>query len=137
MVYDTNIYISGIFWLGPSKQALHLAREGKVAVFTSQTLLRELREVLSHPEKPFRLSNDEMEKVVTEIQRYVSMATPTRSIAVCRDRSDNAVIECALAAGASHVVTGDRDLLDLSRFENIEIVEVRKFLAICESMGIR
>lgn len=133
VVYDTNIYISGIFWSGPPKRVLNLAREDTVDVFTSQSLMEELRDVLTHPRRPFRLNQDEVERVLTEVRRYVRVVIPTRTVTLCRDKADNAVIECALAAEAQYIVTGDSDLRDVARFEDIEIVSVQRFLEICKS----
>lgn len=48
--------------------------------------------------------------------------------AVPRDPEDNAVLECALAAQARFIVTGDLDLLSLETFRGIEIVRAAEFM---------
>jgi predicted nucleic acid-binding protein len=47
---------------------------------------------------------------------------------VCRDPDDDRVLECALAAGAKVIVSGDRDLLDLGAFRGTPITSPRLFL---------
>ena len=47
----------------------------------------------------------------------------------CTDPDDNRVLECALASQATHIVTGDRDLLALDPFRNVRIVRAAKFIA--------
>ena len=42
-----------------------------------------------------------------------------RAVRLCRDRKDDMVLECCLAARAQHLMTGDRDLRDL-RTDEIE-----------------
>ncbi len=131
-LYDTNVFISGTFWRGLPRRALHLAKQGKVEVVTCESLLDELRDVLTRPDKPFCLSAKEADKVINNVRGYVRLVTPTRKVDVCRDPDDNLVIECALAGGAQYIVTGDPDLKVLRRFEEIEIVDVRTFVSLVE-----
>jgi putative PIN family toxin of toxin-antitoxin system len=131
-LYDTNIFISGTFWRGLPRRAIHLAKRGKVEVVTCESLLDELRDVLIRPDKPFRLSAKEADKVINNVRGYVRLVIPTRKVDVCRDPSDNLVIECALAGGARYIVTGDPDLKVLRCFEEIEIVDVRTFVSLVE-----
>jgi putative PIN family toxin of toxin-antitoxin system len=135
-LYDTNIFISGTFWRGLPRRAIHLAKRGKVVeVVTCESLLAELRDVLTRPDKPFRLSAREADKVINNVRSYVRLVIPTRKVDVCRDPSDNLVIECALAGGAQYIVTGDPDLKVLRRFEEIEIVDVRTFVSLIEEQA--
>lgn len=131
-LYDTNIFISGTFWRGLPRRAIHLAKRGKVEVVTCESLLDELRDVLTRPDKPFHLSAREADKVINNVRGYVRLVMPTRRVDVCCDPDDNLVIECALAGGAQYIVTGDPDLKVLRRFEEIEIVDVRTFISIVE-----
>lgn len=48
--------------------------------------------------------------------------------AVARDPDDDAVLECALAGGATFVITGDLDLLTLGTFQGVQIVRAAEFL---------
>jgi putative PIN family toxin of toxin-antitoxin system len=47
---------------------------------------------------------------------------------VCRDRNDNMVLECALVAGAAHIVSGDKDLLSLKIYSGISILTAREYI---------
>jgi predicted nucleic acid-binding protein len=42
----------------------------------------------------------------------------TKRISLCRDPRDDRFLELAAAGGASHLVTGDRDLLALDPFRD-------------------
>ena len=46
------------------------------------------------------------------------------------DPEDDLVLATALTGGASYVVSGDRHLLDLGRFEGVRIVRVEEMLRI-------
>ncbi len=54
---------------------------------------------------------------------------PTRRITVCRDPKDDKFLEVAVAGRADAIVSGDLDLLVLSPFEGIPILEPAEFLA--------
>jgi putative PIN family toxin of toxin-antitoxin system len=135
-LYDTNIFISGTFWRGLPRRALHLAKLGKVEMVSCESLLDELRDVLTRPDKPFCLSAQEADKVINNVRSYVRLVVPTRKVDVCRDPDDNLVIECALAGGAQYIVTGDPDLKVLRCFEEIEIVDVRTFVSLVEERSL-
>jgi uncharacterized protein len=54
---------------------------------------------------------------------------PQRRVnAVRDDPDDNHIIECALAAGADTIVSGDGHLLRLGAYEGIAILTPREFL---------
>jgi putative PIN family toxin of toxin-antitoxin system len=61
-----------------------------------------------------------------EHQADVQLRGTTRGI--CRDPNDDMVLECALVAGASFIVSGDRDLLVLKAFSGISIMTAREYL---------
>ena len=48
---------------------------------------------------------------------------------VCRDPDDNKFIECAIDGRCLYIVSGDRDLLSLTKYNDVQIVTVAKFLA--------
>ena len=49
-------------------------------------------------------------------------------IKACRDPKDDKFLELAVSGRATHVVTGDNDLLALDPFRNIPIVSPKTFL---------
>lgn len=133
VVLDTNTVISGIFWGGHPRQILEMARSGTISICTSQALLDELLDVLSRPKFGARLTtsvNLTAEEVVAD---YAALAEIVAVQAVERvvpdDPDDDEVIACAVAAEASYIVSGDKDLLDLSSYGNISILKAAQFVA--------
>jgi predicted nucleic acid-binding protein len=47
---------------------------------------------------------------------------------VLEDPEDNSILECAVEAKANYVVSGEFHLLKLSRYRNIEVLNVAAFL---------
>lgn len=60
-------------------------------------------------------------------QQVQSLISP--SILHEEDESDNRILECAVAAKAEIIVSGDRHLRDLGEFRGIRILSPAEFLA--------
>ena len=50
-----------------------------------------------------------------------------QQIDICRDPDDNKFLECAVDAKAIYIVSGDKDLLTLEKYANVEIITAREF----------
>ncbi len=124
IVADTNTVLSGLLWQGPPRRLLDLARERKVSLCTSLTLVAELAEVIARDKfaervRAARLSAAEL---VQDYEHLAEVVTPEPLPApVSRDPDDDHVLACALAGKAELVVSGDADLLDLKMYQGIPI----------------
>jgi len=62
------------------------------------------------------------------------VVVPKKNLSLCRDNEDNMVLECCLAADADFLITGDKDLLEISEttlkseFSKLKIVSPMAFL---------
>jgi predicted nucleic acid-binding protein len=52
----------------------------------------------------------------------------------CRDVTDIKYLECAIAANADYIISGDNDLLDMKEFQGIKIVNASDYLEIVNSI---
>ena len=57
-----------------------------------------------------------------------TIVSPTVQVAALADEPDNRILECAVAGRADAIVTGDRAMLALGRFEGIEILTLAAYL---------
>lgn len=128
-VIDTNVLISAIFWTGSPKRLLNRVRRREVTFVTSRVLLDELKEILIRADKPFKLTNEEADRVVKAVQNVAQVVETESQVTVCRDEKDNKVLECAVDGGAEWIITGDAHLLELQSFEEVRIVSVAEFLS--------
>lgn len=127
-VFDTNVLVSALL-LSDSKprQALDRAlREGKVLL--SFAALAELYEVLS--KRKFRRYIDEIDirSFLAALTRETQWVDVDAQITVCRDPDDNKFLELAVSGRATHIVTGDADLLVLNPLRGIQILPPHSFL---------
>ena len=125
VVLDTNTALSGLVWGGPPGVLMDAARDGRIRLFSSVPLIAELQGVLSR-HKFSRILQSHGLSVANLVDGYtalVEIVEPTMiPPTILRDPDDDIVLATALAARADIIVSGDKDLIDLQRFRNIEIV---------------
>jgi len=125
---DTNVWVAGIRWRGNAYQVIQRGESGAYRIVTSPALLYELMRVLR---QVFGFSDDLAYEWYSRIHRFAEVIKPTVFLnVITRDPDDNRVIECAVAGRCKYIVSRDRDLLDLERYEEIEIVDVEWFLEV-------
>jgi putative PIN family toxin of toxin-antitoxin system len=126
VVADTNIYISALNFAGTADEVLALGRARVIEVFISPPILEEIEGVLL---RKFRWTAPRVREATRAIRSFAVVVTPAEPVNVVReDEPDNRVLECALAARADVIVTGDQHLLKVKRFRGILIASPREFL---------
>lgn len=125
VILDTNILISAIGFGGIPRKVFLLTIEEKIKGVTSQILLVELVEVIN---KKFPKLIPNLPNIEASINESFLIVQPKQSINIVRDKDDNRVLEAAVEGKCDFIVTGDQDLLDLSKFKNIKIITPTQFL---------
>jgi uncharacterized protein len=66
---------------------------------------------------------------VVDINQFTRIVELRGTItAIKKDDADNRILECAIAADAEIIVTGDSHILELGSFRGIRILTARAFL---------
>lgn len=133
-VFDTNIFVSSIFWeKGNPHKAVEFALEKKAMVFTSVEILQELERVLR---RDFEEPDEMIQRQIGLIVEYSNIVSVDKNVNVIKsDPDDNKILACAVSCGADYIVTGDKHLLELRVYENIKIVTAKEFVDIVEKKG--
>jgi uncharacterized protein len=126
IVFDTNIYISGYLFGGKPREGLENARKRLYKLFASLEILAELEEELTDP--PFHLSYRHVQKIIRNLKDFAEILKAAPQSKAVRDEKDDMLLDCALAARARFLVTGDKDLLVMKKYKHIEIVTIADFL---------
>ncbi len=129
VVFDTNVLVAAYNWPGGvADRAYWLVRRGAVELHTSGFILDEVARILY---EKFDWEDDRIERAVSQIRRVsASVHEPEEDLEVIQDDpTDNRILECALAAGAKFLVTGDKKhLLPLGSFHSVSIIGLRDFV---------
>ncbi|MCE5329733.1 putative toxin-antitoxin system toxin component, PIN family, partial [bacterium] len=54
---------------------------------------------------------------------------------ICRDKKDDEILALAKGSNSKYIVTGDKDLLVLTNFGDIKIINLRQLWEITKDMG--
>jgi putative PIN family toxin of toxin-antitoxin system len=126
IVADTNIYISALNFAGSADKVLALGRAGLIEICISPAILDEIGGVLA---RKFRWSATRVREARSAISGFTVAVHPREPVSVIlEDEADNRILECALAAGADAIVTGDHHLLQLRHFRGVRITSPREDL---------
>jgi putative PIN family toxin of toxin-antitoxin system len=131
LVLDTNVWVSAFLAKGPPSRIVQMAEDKQVQLFASLHILDEIRRVLEYEKilSILRRSGKEPSAIMTTIISLCSLVDVRSTIqAVQEDSTDKQVLACAKDASADFIVTGDRHLLNLGKFEKIAILTATSFL---------
>ena len=98
----------------------------------SAATVAELDEVFRRPKFNKYLEEANRLEFLAALVREAETVEVTESVTACRDPKDNKFLELAVRGRASHLLTGDTDLLSLHPFRGIAIVTPQAFLAIAQ-----
>ncbi len=127
VVLDTNVLISGIFFSGlPSKILTHW-RKGDFIAVISEPIIFEYTRVAEEISKKFP-KIDISEILELFIMNSEIIDTSNLGITACEDPDDNKFLECAIAGKCKLIVSGDKHLLKLNPYRDVEILKPREFL---------
>ena len=135
VVVDTGVVVSAFAFGGVPARALSSALSTS-QVCVSEELLAEYAAVPDALRAGRKVNAEQWQALVAGMAAFVAEAClvkPTRPIRVCRDPKDDMVLACCRAAGASFLIAGDRDLLDLdvsriAGLHRLRIVSPRAYL---------
>lgn len=127
-VIDTNVAISALLLPRsiPRKAFDFVVEHGRLLVSTAT--VAELDDVLRRPKFDRYVREEERLEFLAAMIRVAEVVDITTTVTACRDTKDNKFLEVAISGEASHLITGDADLLVLHPFQNTAIMTPQLFL---------
>ncbi len=128
LVLDTNIVVSAALKPeGIQRTVLLLAITKPAKLYISDAIFAEYQEVLARPELQIRKGLQQ--QLLQLIMRHAHHVKPLQPLEVTRDPEDNKFLECADAARADYLVTGNQR--HFPRFwKKTTVITSREFLTI-------
>jgi uncharacterized protein len=130
IVLDSNVFISGFLFQGKPFEIIESCEAMVFNNFVTTSILDELQNSFSYGKftsilkrintTPYEITQS-IEKLSTVIECEQLIDTG------CRDAKDVQFLSCAVAANAEIIVSGDKHLLELNPFKNIQIITPAEF----------
>lgn len=127
VVFDTNVLYSAILKrTGHEARAFDLVTAGLIIPCVSDTVLTEYRDVLFRPELVAHVGR--ARPVLNLLLGVALHVTPTETLGISDHEEDNRIYECAAAAQAHYIVTGNKKHFP-KHYQMTQIVNARELLA--------
>jgi putative PIN family toxin of toxin-antitoxin system len=135
LVIDTNVLVSAALKPeGLQRTTLVLAVTKPARFYVSRPILQEYADVLAREELGIRKGVRQQLLQLIRSHRYI--VTPSRRLEVASDPDDNMFLECADAAKADYLVTGNQK--HFPRFwKKTKIITAREFISLAAPHLIR
>jgi len=131
VVVDTNVFISSFLNTeGNPRKVIDLWRFEKVTLCLSKEILAEYFAVLGRFGMSDEPEGGELVQLFQKRYNQVFLASVPTISAISEDPTDNKFIECAVAADAKYIISGDRHLLNLKAYKGIRILPPAEFLKV-------
>jgi len=128
VIIDTNLWISFLITKDLSKLDKILSDKLATLLY-SQELIDEFIEVAQRPKFRRYFSAADLQALLLAMSDRAIFIDVSSTVSVCRDEKDNFLLALAKDGQASHLITGDKDLLVLKNFGKTKILTITEYLS--------
>ena len=128
LVIDTNVLVSAALKPdGLQRTVLVLAMTKPARLYVSQAILAEYREVVARRE--LKIRRGLRQQLLQLIKNRAQLVNPAHALEITGDPDDNKFLECADAARADYLITGNQR--HFPRFwKKTKVISSREFISI-------
>lgn len=140
VVVDTNVFVSATLSQESGSALIVNAWrvDRKFALITCRQAVNEILRVLAYPHIRIKygVQPSEAHRIAKNLYKRAVWIEPKGEIGLCRDETDNFLLETAILGKAKYLVSGDNDLVDDKKLKaemlkrGVVIVGVAEFVAI-------
>lgn len=125
VVNDTVIWLSALYFFGKTAKIIHLVEDKSIISVTSDLILQEVKEKLMEFGTP-AYAVDGTISYISSISEVVPLKGKNFGL---RDPADNKVLETAVVGKCDYLITRDRDLLSMGKYNRVQIVTPHQLLS--------
>jgi uncharacterized protein len=129
-----------LLWGGKPAEIIKAAENRRIYIFTSEEIIAEISHVLAYPklEKIYQTEKLRREDLIEAVLKIAKFVKVTKKVNIVHEHpADDKSIECALAAGAEYIVSGDKHLLNVGSHKKMQILSASEFLKVVETRSQR
>jgi len=128
VILDTNVFISGMFFPeGIPRKILLAWKHRKFRIVVSPEILEEYKDTVEDLKERYSTS-DALEFLELAMLNSEYCQSSGLAEKVCVDPDDDMFFACAIASKTKIIVSGDKHLLDVSGYHNINVLKPKQFI---------
>jgi len=132
VVNDTNIWLSALYFSGKPAKVVYLIENKVITSVTSNFILEETKEKMVVDFKTPSYAANATIAYIASMSEIVSLKGKDFGL---RDPADNQVLETAVVGKCKFLITGDKDLLAVGKYNHVNIVQPAQFLSAFKMTG--
>ncbi len=127
LIIDTNLWVS--FIISNKLNLLDsLLFNEEVRLLFSNELITEIQETITKPRLKKYFRKNALEEMLLLFEPFIDLIEVQSVITFCRDPKDNFLLALAKDGKADYLLTGDKDLLILTKFGKTKIKTITTFI---------
>jgi putative PIN family toxin of toxin-antitoxin system len=127
VILDTNLWIS--FLINNDFSRLdRIINDKKVVLLYSQELIEEFIEVARRPKFKKYFDEESLQLLLAKMAVRAEFIDVESKIIICQDPKDNFLLALAKDGKATHLLTGDKELLVIAKFSRTIIISMTEYL---------
>ena len=127
VILDTNLWIS--FLINNDFSRLdRIINDKKVVLLYSQELIEEFIEVARRPKFKKYFDEESLQLLLAKMAARAEFIDVESKINICQDPKDNFLLALAKDGKATHLLTGDNELLLIANFSRTIIISMTEYL---------
>ena len=127
LIIDTNLWVS--FIISNKLNVLDpLLFAGNTRLLFSTELITEIQETITKPKLKKYFKTNTLEEMFYAFEPFIDLVEVESIVTICRDPKDNFLLALAKDGKADHLLTGDKDLLELKKFGKVKIQTIGTFI---------
>ncbi|PRY37540.1 hypothetical protein CLV58_1109 [Spirosoma oryzae] len=127
LIVDTNLWISFLLTNNYVKLDQLLNKQLATLLF-SDRLFAEFIDVACRPKFRKFFSLDDLNELTYQLRNRAEFIDVSSVVVECRDEKDDFLLALAVDGRATHLITGDKDLLDMQQFRETRILTIAEYL---------
>jgi len=126
VIFDTNIWIS--FLIGKRLTSIkEFISDGHIQIVLTEQLITEIELVTQRPKLQKYFNQASVEELILLIKTIGKVYLIKPKHLLSRDAKDSFLLDLIDISKADYLVTGDNDLLELSKFQTASILTPKEF----------
>ena len=128
IILDVNIWLSALISKTMAQQIKAIISQETIEIIACAELITELKQTLERDKFRKYVAFENIPSAIELVEYSTTDFKISSTVEYCRDNKDDYLLALAMDSQANFLITGDKDLLVLQKFNTTQIVRLTEFL---------